>query len=50
MDTSYERKCHQVGFQDHLASFQTVGMGVLAFQMDPEETKRNDSSDCEKSN
>jgi len=28
------------GFQDHLASFQPIGMGVLDFQMDPEETKR----------
>ena len=28
------------GFQDHLASFQPIGMGVLELQMDPEETKR----------
>jgi len=28
------------GFQDRLASFQAIGMGVLDFQMDPEETKR----------
>lgn len=28
------------GFQDHLASFQPIGMGVLDLQMDPEETKR----------
>lgn len=28
------------GFQDHLASFQAIGMGVLDLQMDPEETKR----------
>jgi len=28
------------GFQDHLASFQPIGMGVLDLQVDPEETKR----------
>jgi Hydantoin racemase len=28
------------GFQDHLASFQAIGMGVLDLQVDPEETKR----------
>ncbi len=28
------------GFQDHLASFQAIGMGVLDLQMDLEETKR----------
>jgi len=28
------------GFQDHLASFQAIGMGVLDLQIDPEETKR----------
>ena len=28
------------GFQDHLASFQPIGMGVLDLQMDSEETKR----------
>ena len=28
------------GFQDHLASFQSIGMGVLDLQIDPEETKR----------
>ena len=28
------------GFQDHLASFQAIGMDVLDFQMSPEETKR----------
>jgi len=28
------------GFQNHLASFQSIGMGVLDLQMDPEETKR----------
>ena len=28
------------GFQDHLASFQSIDMGVLDLQIDPEETKR----------
>lgn len=28
------------GFQDHLASFQPIGMGVPDLQIDPEETKR----------
>lgn len=28
------------GFQDHLASFRPIGMGVLDLQIDPEETKR----------
>jgi len=28
------------GFQDHLASFQPIGIGVLDLQKDPEETKR----------
>ena len=28
------------GFQDHLASFRPIGMGVLELQTDPEETKR----------
>ncbi|MGB9898786.1 aspartate/glutamate racemase family protein [Thermanaerothrix sp.] len=28
------------GFQDHLASFRAIGMGVLDLQVDPEETKR----------
>lgn len=28
------------GFQDHLASFQPIGMGVLDLQTDPRETKR----------
>jgi len=28
------------GFQDHLASFQSIGMGVLEFQIDPKETKK----------
>jgi Asp/Glu/hydantoin racemase len=33
-------KVIRYGFQDHLAFFQVISMGVLNLQMDSEETKR----------